>query len=150
MDDAYVISDHILAGDREFDHDSLYRFKSIGLGSTLPLSLEDAMAHRAVSVQGCVYFSRDLIDLVHQIDPLGDWEYHQEMRWHGGYAESLRSCDDTRHKGRRELPESAFRSSVDGICLACQMRDQPAKKPGPKEKHGKLLKAFRPRKFAAA
>lgn len=146
--DIYKDSDSI--HEREFDRDSLYRFKNIGLGSSVPLSHADAIAHRAISVQGCVYFSRDLIDLKHKIDPLGEWEYRQEMRWHSGFAESLRECEDRQHRGRRDLPEGAFRSAVDTICLACQMRDTPAKRPGPKVKHGKLLKAFRPRRYDVA
>lgn len=136
---------------REFDRDSLYTFSSnIGLGTTLPLSAEDVLKHRFSRVEGCVYRTRDLIDMIHQIDPNGDWEFAQEMRWHGGHAEAQRVCEDKSHKGRRMLPDQAFRTSVDTICLACQMRDAPAKAPGVKPKKGKFMKAFRPQKFIVA
>ena len=135
--------------EREFDRDSLYTFSThIGLGSTLPLSAADVLAHRFSRVEGCILQVRDLNDLIHQIDPLGEVEYQQEMRWHGGYAQAQRVCEDKQHRGRRMLPDQAFRTSVDTICLACQMRDKPAVKPGVKPKKGKFMKAFRPKKFA--
>lgn len=142
-----VIADLEAEAEREHDYDSLYTFSThIGLGSTLPLSAEDVVKHRFSRVEGCVYHSRDLVDLIHKIDPLGEWEYAQEMRWHGGYAEAQRVCEDKQHRGRRMLPDQAFRTTADVICLACQMRDKPAKKPGPKPPKGKMLKAFRSRR----
>lgn len=123
----------------------------ISIGSTLPLTPADAAAHKATSVQGSVLCQRDLDELVDQLDITGESEYRRAMRGFGAHAEPFQVCECPIHEGRRDLPERAFRSG-DNYCLRCRMRIEGGmiKRPGVKAKHGKFMKAFRPRRYETA
>lgn len=102
---------------------SLYVYsRHISIGSTLPISPQEAAANKAICVVGSVEVQRDLDELVDAIDPLGEAEYRREMRGFGAHAEPTRECECWRHEGRRDLPERVFRSSADPWCIGCRMK----------------------------